>query len=55
MSRYSFDVDGETVYDWRQMRNDLYEMLDAAEDGAGFDSNLAETLVDAIDEVVQMF
>lgn len=54
MGRYSYELDGETVYDWRQMYNDLYYMLDAAEDGAGYDSDVAETLASAFDEVRKM-
>lgn len=55
MSRYSFNIDGETVYDWRQMYYDLCYMLDAAEDGAGEDSDLVDVLVSAVDEAAKMF
>lgn len=54
MSRYSFEVDNEVIYDWRQMYNDLLEMIGCAEDATG-DSDLTDTLVSALDEIRKCF
>lgn len=56
--RYSFELDGEKVYDFKHMYNDLCEMLydiNDAEDNGVCERNVGDALATALDEVANLF